>query len=94
LEDMLPEGASVRELFECQQKLAESRDLVERLSILWIAALLGERLEQCSDHEIAELLPLVQHGLGIFSAEFAVCEFAKRRLQRYSPQSDTRQSWR
>ena len=79
---MLPEGASVRELFEYQQKLAKSDDLVERLSILWIAVLLGERLEQCSDHEIGELLSLVQNGLGIFSAEFAVCEYAKRRLQR------------
>lgn len=78
---MLPEEASIRELFQYQRKLARSHDLVERLSILWIGVLLGERLEGCSNHEIGDLLSLVQDGLGIFSAEFAVCEYAKRRLQ-------------
>ena len=85
LEHMLPEEASVRELFEFQRKLAGSHDLVERLSVLWIVGLLDERLEQCSDREIGDSLSLVQDGLGIFSAEFGVCEHAIRRLRRRYP---------
>jgi hypothetical protein len=83
----LPEELSVRELFRYQRRLAESDDLNERLKTLWIGVLLGEQLGSCSDHEIGDLLSLVQDDLGIFSAEFAVCEHAKRRLQR-------RHSWR
>lgn len=83
----LPEELSVEELFEYQQKLAASHDLLERLKTLWIGALLGELLEQCSNEQMGDLLSKVQDGLGIFSAEFAVCEHAKRRLQR-------RHSWR
>ncbi len=79
---MLPEDASVRELFEYQRKLAGSHDLLERLKVLWVAAQLAERLAWCSDHEVGDLLSLVQDGFGIFSAEFAVCEHARRRLQR------------
>jgi len=75
---MLP---SARELFERHRKLTESDDPVERIKVLWMMAELGERLEQCSDHEIGNLLDLVQGGLCIFGPEFAVCEHAKRRLQ-------------
>jgi len=77
----LPEDLSVGELFRYQQRLARSHDVLERLRTLWTGALLGERLERCSDYEIGDLLSLVQDGLGIFSAEFVVCEFARRRLQ-------------
>jgi hypothetical protein len=87
LEHLTPDDQLVRELFEYQQNLAGSHNLIERLKTLWIGAQLGERLESCSDHEIGDLLSLVQDGLGILSAEFAVCEHAKRRLQR-------RNSWR
>ena len=78
----LPEDLSVGELFRYQQRLARSHDLLERPRTLWIGALLGVRLESCSDQEIGDLLSLAQDGLGIFSAEFAVCEHARRRLQR------------
>jgi len=78
----LPDDLSVGELFRYQQRLARSHDLLERLRTLWIGALLGERLERCSDYEIGDLLSLVQDRFGIFSAEFAVCEHARRRLQK------------
>jgi hypothetical protein len=71
---------SLKELFEHQRKLASSSDPLERFKVLWIMAELGERLEQCSDEEIGDLLDLVQEGLCIFSPEFAVVEHAKRRL--------------
>ncbi len=87
MEHLAPDELSVEELFEYQRKLAVSHDLLERLRTLWVGALLGERLERCTDHEIGDLLSLVQDGLGIFSAEFAVCEYARRRLQ-------GRHSWR
>lgn len=82
MEHLLPEKLSVEELFEYQRKLAGSHNLIERLKTLWIGAELRERLEWCSDQEIGELLSRVQDGLGIFSAEYSVCEHAKRRLQR------------
>jgi hypothetical protein len=72
----------VRDLFKEQRRLAGSHNLLERLSTLWTGALLGERLARCSDHEIGDLLSLVQDQLGLFSPDFAVCEHAKRRLQR------------
>ena len=82
MEHLLPEKLSVEELLEYQRKLAASHDLLERLRTLWIGALLGERLERCSDQEIGDLLSLVQDVFGLFSAEYSVCEHAKRRLQR------------
>lgn len=85
MEHLVPEDLSVGELFRYQQRLARSHNVLERLRTLWIGALLGERLESCSDQEIGDLLSLVQDGLGIFSAEFAVCEHATRRLQRQYP---------
>lgn len=78
----LPQELSVGELFEYHRKVAGSHDLLERLKVLWVAAQLRERLEWCSDHEIGDLLSLVQDVFGLFSPEYAVCEFAKRRLQR------------
>ncbi len=81
----LPEELSVEELFEHHRKLAGSHDLLERLKVLWVAAQLRGRLEWCSDHEVGDLLSMVQDGFGIFSAEFAVCEHARRRLQGRHP---------
>ncbi len=77
----------LEELFEYHRKVAGSHDLLERLKVLWVAAQLRERLELCSDHEIGDLLSLVRDVFGLFSPEYAVCEFARRRLQR-------RHSWR
>ena len=84
MEHLSPEKLSTVELFEFLRKLAKSHDVVERLRILWIAAAFGERLEQGSDAQIADLLCKVQEGFVIFSPDFAVCEHAKRRLQRSS----------
>jgi hypothetical protein len=76
------EELAVEELFSQQRKLARSHDFAERFQTLWIGALLDERMTRCSDPEIGNLLSLVQDGLGLFSPDFAVCEHAKRRLQR------------
>jgi hypothetical protein len=84
LEHWPTETASVRELFEFQRRLARSHSLNERLATLFAGARLGERLARCSDQEIADLLSLVQDGMGIFTPEFAVCEHAKQRLQQPS----------
>lgn len=78
----LPEELSVGELFRYQQRLARSHNLLERLKVLWVAAELRDRLECCSDDEIGDLLSLVQDVFGLFSPEYAVCEFARRRLRR------------
>jgi hypothetical protein len=72
------------ELFEYLRKLAKSHDIAERLRTLWYAAAFGERLERCSDAQIGDLLSMVQDRMWLFSPEFAVCEHAKRRLQRSS----------
>jgi len=82
LKHLPPEELSVKELFEFQRKLTRSHDLNERLKTLWIGALLGERLERCSDRQIGDLLSMVQDGLGLFSPDFVVCEHGKRRLLR------------
>jgi hypothetical protein len=82
LEHSIPDELSVEELFDYLRNLAGSNDLLERLKVLWVTTQLKERLELSSDHEIGDLLSLVRDGFGIFSAEFAVCEHAKRRLQR------------
>jgi hypothetical protein len=84
MEQLSPENLSAAELFDYMRKLAKSRDIVERLRTLWIAAAFSERLEQGSDAQIADLLCKVQEGFVIFSPDFAVCEHAKRRLQRSS----------
>ena len=77
----LPEELSVEELLDYYRKVGGSHDLLERLKVLWVAAQVRERLEWCSDHEIGDLLPLVWGVFGLFSPEYAVCEFARRRLQ-------------
>jgi hypothetical protein len=74
------EADSVRALIEKQRRLVNSDNPAERLRILWIAALLDQRLSGCTDHEIAELMNLVQEQFGIFDPEMAVCEHARRRL--------------
>jgi hypothetical protein len=84
-----PEQLSVAELFEYLRKLAKSHDIAERLRTLWFAAAFGVRLEQCSDGQIGDLLSMVQEHMGLFTAEFAVCEHAKRRLQRSSSKMTT-----
>ena len=82
MEHLAPEVLSLEELFEYHRKLAGSHDLLERLKVLWVAVQLRERLELCSDHEIGDLLSLMRDMLWLFSPEYAVCEFARRRLQR------------
>ena len=84
LKHLPPDELSVSELFKYQRRMAKSHDLNERLKTLWIGALLGERLEGCSDRQIGDLLSIVQDGLGLFSPDFVVCEHATRRLLRSS----------
>ncbi len=84
MEHLSPEKLSTVELFEFLRKLAKSPDVSERLRILWIAAGFSERLEQCADAQIGDLLFKVQEPMGLFTPEFGVCEHAKRRLQRSS----------
>lgn len=85
MEQFPAEELSVEELVEHMRKLARSPILLERLKTLWLGARLSECLESCSDHEVGELISLVQDRLGIFTPEFAVCEHARRRLFRSSP---------
>src|ERR1700688_2432844 len=84
VEHLPPEALSVEEMFEHLRRLAKSHDIVERFRTLWVLALFGERLEQCPDAQIADLLTMVQEHMELFTAEFAVCETARRRLQRSS----------
>jgi hypothetical protein len=81
LKHLPPDELSVSELFEYLRRVAGSQQMSERLKTLWIGAMLGERLELSPDHEIGELLSKVQDEFGIFSPQYAVCEFAIRRLQ-------------
>jgi cytochrome c oxidase assembly factor CtaG len=39
-----------------------------------------KRLNECTDHEVGELMEIVQDRFAIFEAEFAVCHHARRRL--------------
>jgi hypothetical protein len=84
VEHLSPEKLPTVELFEFLRKLAKSPDVSERLQTLWFAAAFAERLERCSDGQIGDLLSMVQEHMGLFTAEFAVCEMARRRLQRSS----------
>ena len=93
MEHLPPDDIPVRDLFEQQRRLATSHDPVERFRTIWIGALLGELLEQCSDGQIADLLSMVQDGLGLFSPDFGVCEHAKQRLLKSSAESSKR-DWR
>jgi hypothetical protein len=70
----------IRALIQRQRRLAASTKLAERFSTLWIAALLDERLAQCANHEIGELLAIAQNRFHVFEPEFAVCYHATRRL--------------
>jgi len=91
--EKFPHELSVHQLFEHMKKLARSPIVLERLKTLWAAAQLGERLESCSDHEIGELVSMVQDCLDIFGPEFAVCEQAKSRLLR-STSKAAQANWR
>jgi hypothetical protein len=84
LEHLPLDEMSPLELFDYMRRLAGSHDLLERLKTLWVGAQLGERLEWCSEAQIADLLSLVQDELGLFSPDFAVCEHTKRRLLKSS----------
>ena len=89
MDHLPPEALSPMELFEYLRKLAKSHDIAERLRTLWIVTAFGERLERCSDAQIGDLLSKVQDGMALFTAEFAVCEQAKHRLQRSSFKMNT-----
>jgi len=70
----------IRVLIKRQRRLMHSSDLRERFTTLWIAALLDEHLTQCTNHEIGELMVIVQDRFHIFEPEFGICHHATRRL--------------
>ena len=67
-------------LIERQRHLANSTNLAIRFRTLWVAAMLDESLSHCTDHEIGDLILIVQERFHIFEPEFGICEHAKRRL--------------
>jgi hypothetical protein len=82
----------IRALIERQRRLVNSDYLSERLRIFWLAALLDERLADCTDRQIAELMDYVLERFGIFEPEMAVCRHARHRLFRSTGVSARRQS--
>ena len=70
----------IRDLIHQQRMLLASPNPLKRFGVLWIAATLDNRLRECTDREIGELLILVQNRFHIVEPEFAVCYHAKRRL--------------
>jgi hypothetical protein len=71
---------TIHALIERQRRLASSTNLSQRFRTLWIAALLDKRLKQCADHEVGELMVIVQGRFGLFEPELAICHHARRRL--------------
>jgi hypothetical protein len=63
-----------------QRRFANSTHLAMRFRTLWAAALLDKDLKQCTDHEVGELMVIVQKRFGLLESEFAVCHHARRRL--------------
>ena len=70
----------VRALIQEQQRIVRSTNPRERLSILWVAALVDKHITNCTNHEVGELLTVVQERFHIFEPEFALCHHAARRL--------------
>ena len=70
----------IRVLIKRQRRLMHSSDLRERFTTLWITTLLDEHLTQCTDHEIGELMVIVQDRFHVFEPEYAICYHAQRRL--------------
>jgi hypothetical protein len=54
---------AVRALIQRQRDLAHSTRSPTRLRILWFAATLDKRLEQCTDHEVGDLMVIDQGRL-------------------------------
>jgi hypothetical protein len=79
----------IRALIDRQRRLERSTNLSTRFRTLWIAALLDKTLKQCTDHEIGQLMLIVQDRFGLFEPEFALCYHAGRRLLR-----STGKGWR
>ena len=80
LEDRSEAEWAVRALIQEQRRLANSPNLTERFRVLWIAARLDLQLMRCTDHEIGQLMAIVQNRFGLFEAEFAICHHARTRL--------------
>ena len=67
-------------LIERQRTLLASPNPLKRFGVLWIAVTLDKCLRQCANHEIGQLLSVVQDRFHILEPEFALCHHAKRRL--------------
>jgi hypothetical protein len=64
-----------------QRRFAVSSNLAVRFRTLWTVALLKKHLTNCTDHEVAKLMIIVQRRFHIFEPEFALCHHAMCRLQ-------------
>jgi len=72
--------AAICALIQEQRRLVSSTISSERFRVLWLAAMLDESLMHCTNHEIGDLMLIVQERFCIFQPEFAICHQATRRL--------------
>jgi hypothetical protein len=73
-------NATICTLIHKQRRLASSTIPSERFRVLWLAAILDDSLMHCTNHEIGDLMLIVQDQFRIFDAEFAICYHARKRL--------------
>jgi hypothetical protein len=79
---------AIHALIERQRRVAASPDLAVRCRTLWIATRLDQQLSRCTDHEIGQLMLIVQERFALFEPEFGICEHARRRLILNSPKEN------
>ena len=75
---------TIRELIECQHRLARSGDIFERVvGTLYQARVLGTRLAELTDRQVGQLLTdVVGDRLTISGPETTICQHAALRLFR------------
>jgi hypothetical protein len=73
-------NATILTLIQEQRRVVSSTIPAERFRALWLTAMLDKRLTQCTNHEIGDLMLVVQDRFWIFDAEFAICYHARKRL--------------
>jgi hypothetical protein len=62
----------IRALIQGQRHLLTSTNISMPFRTLWTAALLDEFLSHCTNHEIGDLIGIVQGRFAIFEPEFAL----------------------
>jgi hypothetical protein len=71
---------AARHLIDKYRRLVSSPDFAVRFRTLWTIPPLSESLFYCTDHEIADLMLIVQERFYIFQPEFGICYHARKRL--------------